>query len=192
MDRAPPVEGTFLVNIGDMMMRWTNNLFRSTPHRVVTRTQKKRYSFPFFFAADYNTVVGCLDTCVSEDNPPGYPPTKFGYWVENMHAYSYVYRHVTAASCRTRNSASEDSNFSGIRIQPTGSLAVARPKYGEETVVHPVTVLVSITTVDRSRTYGDVLGHETGLGGDAVDDQCPPFQRRLIGGRSVPGPAVVE
>jgi len=90
---APPVEDTFLVNIGDMMMRWTNNLFRSTPHRVVTQTPKKRYSFPFFFAADYNTIVRCLDTCVSEDNPPGYPPTKFGYWVENMHAYSYVYRH---------------------------------------------------------------------------------------------------
>jgi isopenicillin N synthase-like dioxygenase len=90
---APPVEGAFLVNIGDMMMRWTNDLFRSTPHRVVTRSQKKRYSFPFFFAADYNTVVRCLENCISEDNPPGYPPTKFGYWVENMHAYSYVYRH---------------------------------------------------------------------------------------------------
>jgi len=90
---APPVEGTFLVNVGDMMMRWTNDLFRSTPHRVVTRTRKKRYSFPFFFAADYNTVVRCLENCISEDNPPGYPPTKFGYWVENMHAYSYVYRH---------------------------------------------------------------------------------------------------
>ncbi len=90
---APPMDGCFLINLGDMMMRWTNNLFRSTPHRVVTRTQKNRYSFPFFFAANYDTVVRCLDICVSEENPPAYPPTKFGYWVENMHAYSYVYRH---------------------------------------------------------------------------------------------------
>ncbi len=90
---ALPIEDCFLVNIGDMMMRWTNNLFRSTPHRVVTRTTNKRYSFPFFFAANYDTVVSCLDNCTSEDNPPAYPPTKFGYWVENMHAYSYVYRH---------------------------------------------------------------------------------------------------
>ena len=90
---ALPMDDCFLVNIGDMMMRWTNNLFRSTPHRVVTRTSKKRYSFPFFFAANYDTVVSCLENCSSEDNPPAYPPTKFGYWVENMHAYSYVYRH---------------------------------------------------------------------------------------------------
>ena len=90
---APPVEGTFVVNVGDMMMRWTNNLFRSTPHRVVTRARNKRYSFPFFFAANYDTVVRCLETCISEKTPPTYPPTKFGYWVENMHAYSYVYRH---------------------------------------------------------------------------------------------------
>ncbi len=90
---ATPIEDCFLVNIGDMMMRWTNNLFRSTPHRVITQTSKKRYSFPFFFAANYDTVVRSLDSCCSETNPPAYPPTKFGYWVENMHAYSYVYRH---------------------------------------------------------------------------------------------------
>ena len=90
---ATPIDGTFLVNIGDMMMRWTNNLFRSTPHRVVTRTLKERYSFPFFFAANYETVVSCLETCTNKHYPPIYPPTKFGYWVENMHAYSYVYRH---------------------------------------------------------------------------------------------------
>ena len=90
---ATPIDGTFLVNIGDMMMRWTNNLFRSTPHRVVTRTPNERYSFPFFFAANYETVVSCLETCTNMHHPPIYPPTKFGYWVENMHAYSYVYRH---------------------------------------------------------------------------------------------------
>ena len=90
---ATPIDGTFLVNIGDMMMRWTNNLFRSTPHRVVTRTPNERYSFPFFFAANYETVVSCLETGTNKHHPSMYPPTKFGYWVENMHAYSYVYRH---------------------------------------------------------------------------------------------------
>ena len=90
---ALPVDDCFLVNIGDMMMRWTNNMFRSTPHRVITRSSKERYSFPFFFAANYDTVVSCLDSCISEEKPAAYPPTKFGYWVENMHAYSYAYRH---------------------------------------------------------------------------------------------------
>ena len=45
-------------------------------------------------AANYDTVVRCLDTCMSVEKPAAYPPTKFGYWVENMHAYSYVYRHA--------------------------------------------------------------------------------------------------
>jgi len=89
---APPIEGTFVINIGDMMMRWTNDLFVSTPHRVVNSSGRKRYSMALFFAANHDTVVECLPTCQSPDNPPKYPPTHFGYWIENMHSYSYAYR----------------------------------------------------------------------------------------------------
>ena len=89
---APPIEGTFIINIGDMMMRWTNDLFVSTPHRVVNTSGKKRYSMALFFAANHDTVVECLPTCHNADNPPKYPPTHFGYWIENMHSYSYAYR----------------------------------------------------------------------------------------------------
>ena len=90
--QAPPIEGTFVTNIGDMMMRWTNDLFVSTPHRVVNMSGKKRFSMALFFAANHDTVVECLPTCMSEDDPPKYPPTHFGYWIENMHSYSYAYR----------------------------------------------------------------------------------------------------
>lgn len=89
---APPIEGTFIINIGDMMMRWTNDLFVSTPHRVINTSGKKRYSMALFFAANHDTVVECLPTCQSAENPPKYPPTHFGYWIENMHSYSYAYR----------------------------------------------------------------------------------------------------
>lgn len=89
---APPIEGTFIINIGDMMMRWTNDLFVSTPHRVVNTSGKKRYSMALFFAANHDTIVECLPTCMSENNPPKYPPTHFGYWIENMHSFSYAYR----------------------------------------------------------------------------------------------------
>jgi len=67
---APPIEGTFIINIAG----------------------KKRYSMALFFAANHDTVVECLPTCQDEDNPARYPPTHFGYWIENMHSYSYAYR----------------------------------------------------------------------------------------------------
>ena len=89
---APPVEGAFVINIGDTLQRWTNDLFKSTPHRVISNTGKARYSMPFFFAADHDCIVKPLPKFVSEHNPPQYPPTHTGYWIENMHTYSYRYR----------------------------------------------------------------------------------------------------
>jgi isopenicillin N synthase-like dioxygenase len=68
---APPIEGTFIVNIGDMLEGWTNGRFKATQHRVVN-TGKERYSMPLFFAVDYHTVVEPLPAFVSDDNPPRY------------------------------------------------------------------------------------------------------------------------
>jgi len=48
---APPLEGCLLVNLGDMMERWTNGLYRATPHRVLNTSSRSRYSIPFFFRA---------------------------------------------------------------------------------------------------------------------------------------------
>ncbi|HVJ52709.1 MAG TPA: 2-oxoglutarate and iron-dependent oxygenase domain-containing protein [Aliidongia sp.] len=68
---APPIEGTFIVNVGDLMEGWTNGLFKATQHRVVN-TGKERYSMPLFFAADYHTEVEPLPQFVSDENPPRY------------------------------------------------------------------------------------------------------------------------
>ena len=54
---APPIAGAYVINIGDMMMHWTNGRFRSTPHRVVNRSLKPRYSVPFFMNPDFDVVV---------------------------------------------------------------------------------------------------------------------------------------
>ena len=89
---ALPVPGSFVVNIGDMMQRWTNDLFVSTPHRVVNPPRTARYSIPMFFATNHDTVVRVLDECSGPDNPPRYPPTHAGYWTETMHTHVYAYR----------------------------------------------------------------------------------------------------
>lgn len=75
---APVMPGTFLVNSGDMLRRWTNHRFLSTPHRVINRNANRdRYAIPFFFDATYNYAMACLPTCHSADNPPRYEPTTY-------------------------------------------------------------------------------------------------------------------
>ena len=54
---VPPVEGTFVVNLGEMMKVWTDGIFASTPHRVINRHGKERYSIPFFYYADYDAPL---------------------------------------------------------------------------------------------------------------------------------------
>ena len=68
---APPIEGTFIVNIGDLLEGWTNGRFKATQHRVVN-TGRERLSLPLFFAVDYDTVVEPLPQFVGPDRPPAY------------------------------------------------------------------------------------------------------------------------
>lgn len=75
---APPIPGTFVVNIGDMMARWTNDRFSSTLHRVINRSGRERYSMPYFYDPEFETPVVCLETCTGPDDPPRYPPTTGG------------------------------------------------------------------------------------------------------------------
>jgi isopenicillin N synthase-like dioxygenase len=74
---VPPMKGAYIVNLGDMLERWSNGLFRSTLHRVVSQGIE-RYSIPFFFEPNYDCLVECLPTCCSENNPPKYPPMTSG------------------------------------------------------------------------------------------------------------------
>lgn len=89
---APVIPGTFIVNSGDMLRRWTNHRFLSTPHRVINRNANRhRYAIPFFFDATYNYPMVCLPTCQSPDNPPRYEPTTY---LDYMRWFARQYDHV--------------------------------------------------------------------------------------------------
>jgi isopenicillin N synthase-like dioxygenase len=78
---APPVAHSFVINIGDMMQRWTNGRFVSTPHRVANRTGRDRISAPFFVNPGYDaTIAPALGGAARAQ--PLYEPLACGPYIE--------------------------------------------------------------------------------------------------------------
>ncbi|KAG2292108.1 hypothetical protein Bca52824_038777 [Brassica carinata] len=78
---VPSIDGAYIVNLGDVLERWSNGLFKSTMHRVLANGQD-RYSasikfmltfIPFFLSPSHDCLIECLPTCQSENNLPKYP-----------------------------------------------------------------------------------------------------------------------
>ena len=90
---APPViEGTFLVNLGNMMKRWSNDRFLSTPHGVLNDSGKDRYSIAFFYSPNVSSRIECVPTCVSADNPARYEPAVYRDLVLDFYNANYFHR----------------------------------------------------------------------------------------------------
>jgi isopenicillin N synthase-like dioxygenase len=68
---APVIPGAFVCNIGDCLMRWSNDVYVSTPHKVVN-PGVDRYSVAFFLDPNPDAVVACLPTCISAERPAKY------------------------------------------------------------------------------------------------------------------------
>ncbi|KAI5989115.1 Clavaminate synthase-like protein [Pisolithus albus] len=91
---AIPIPGTLVLNLGDQLARWTNDVFKSTVHRAVNRTGKGRYSIPLFFGVDYNVILEPLPGCVTPDNPAKYEVVTAGEYVKSRLEATYAQSRV--------------------------------------------------------------------------------------------------
>ena len=93
---ATPMPGTFVVNLGDMIPRWTNGLYHSNPHRVRNTFSggAARYSIPFFYEPEYHARIVPVPGTVPAGEAPRYTPCTAGEHLQEM------YRAPTA--CRKR------------------------------------------------------------------------------------------
>ena len=85
---VPNLPGAFIVNIGDLMARWTNDRWISTLHRVVNPSpdhsgSTRRQSFAFFHQPDWDAEISCIPTCLSPGEKPKYPGVRSGEYLMN-------------------------------------------------------------------------------------------------------------
>ena len=86
---VPYVPRSFAVNSGDMMARWTNGRFKSTPHRAVPPVNRHRHAIPYFLGPHLDTVIACLPTCQGPDRPPTYPPITYDEYLRWWYDANY-------------------------------------------------------------------------------------------------------
>ena len=90
--RADPVPGAFVINLGDMIQRWTNDLYHSNLHRVLNNNSKvrHRYSAALFFNPFFRTRVSAVPTCLKPGESPKYPECTAGEHVAERSRKSYA------------------------------------------------------------------------------------------------------
>ncbi len=86
---VPYVPGSFAVNSGDMMQRWTNHRFKSTAHRALPPVGRPRYAIPYFMGPHLDTEIACLPTCEGPGDPPRYPPITYAAYLDWWYDANY-------------------------------------------------------------------------------------------------------
>jgi isopenicillin N synthase-like dioxygenase len=98
----PVIPGTFLINLGNIMRRWSNDRFLSTPHGVLNDSDADRYSIAYFHSPGVDNVIECLPSCVSADNPARYAPALYRDLVLEFYRANYFHQkgHYSEAAAR--------------------------------------------------------------------------------------------
>ena len=86
---AHPIAGTFVVNVGDLLSRWTNGVFASTPHRVINSSDHARQSLAVFVDPDYDSMIIPV---VAEGDSPKFSPISCGEHIQKRFDNSFDYR----------------------------------------------------------------------------------------------------
>jgi len=86
---VPFIPGSFAMNAGDMMKRWTNGRFKSTPHRALPPVGRHRYAIPFFFGPNFDCLIECLPSCTGPHNPPQFPAITYADWTTYWYDANY-------------------------------------------------------------------------------------------------------
>ena len=81
---APAIPDAFVVNGGQLLQRWTNDVFLATPHRAVNRSGGERYALAFFCDSNIDWPIAAVPSCVGPERPPKYPTT---YYTDYMIRY---------------------------------------------------------------------------------------------------------
>jgi len=90
---SPPlIPGTFLINLGNIMRRWSNDRFLSTPHGVLNASGSDRYSIAYFYSPNPSAVIECVPTCVTVDNPSRYSPAVYRDLVLEFYRANYFHQ----------------------------------------------------------------------------------------------------
>ena len=88
----PVIPGTFLINLGNIMRRWSNDRFLSTPHGVLNDSGTDRYSIAYFHSPNPDRVIECLPSCTGPDDPPRYPPAVYRDLVLEFYRANYFHQ----------------------------------------------------------------------------------------------------
>lgn len=83
-----PIPGAYVVNLGNMMMRWTNDRYLSNIHRVINKSGQERYSIPFFFSGNPDHRIECIESC-KVNGVAKYDPITVGEWMAGRYADTY-------------------------------------------------------------------------------------------------------
>ncbi|KAF5615593.1 Oxoglutarate iron-dependent oxygenase [Fusarium tjaetaba] len=98
---APPVEGAYVVNMGNLFEQWTNDTYVSNVHRVINRSGEERFSIPFNYNGNPDFVIRCIESCRKNSEEEKYAPISVEDYVvqkyKDVYARAGVYKKETFA-----------------------------------------------------------------------------------------------